>query len=153
MEIEKEIYQTKFANEYEKLWINILYTGNWLDSLMSQFLKDFSRELKLTGEQYNVLRILRGQHPHKVTLNVIQERMLDKMSNASRLVEKLKIKTLVERQECSKDRRKVDIWITDKGLEVLQEIDLKLETIQQKARTITLEEAKELNRILDKLRG
>ncbi len=151
MELEKEINQKKFKNEYEKALINVLFTGNWLNAINNRFLKQF--DPKLTAQQYNVLRILRGRHPHKITLNDIQCRMLDRMSNASRLVDKLKERRLVERKESALDRRKVDIWITKDGLKVLEEIDENFTQIFQYLERITPQEAKELNKILDKIRG
>ena len=81
-------------------------------------------------QQYNVLRIIRGQHPNPVSINTITDRMIDKMSNASRLVEKLRKKTMIHRQTCNTDKRQVDVCITTKGLEILAEIDALMETIR-----------------------
>ena len=107
----------------------------------------------ISPQQYNILRILKGQFPNAASVNLLIERMLDKMSNASRLVEKLKQKGLVERKTCEKDRRQVDVLITDKGIKLLEEMNTKLKDIQSDYQTITEEEARELNRLLDKLRG
>ncbi len=149
MELEKEIRQKKFKNEYQKLIVNLLYTSSWLHALQSQHLKPFG----ITVQQYNILRILRGQHPCPATVNLLKERMLDKMSNASRLVEKLRVKGLVERHQCSQDRRAVDVLITEKGLALLAQLDAVAEQWEEPFRNITEAEAREANRIFDKLRG
>lgn len=149
MKIEEEINQKQFKDAREKVMVNILFTGNWLQNYNNQFLKDYD----LTVQQYNVLRILRGQFPAKVMLNEIQSRMLDRMSNASRLVDKLKNKELVERKACKDDRRKVDIWITKKGLSVLEQIDQNMSTFYEIFSRLDEEESEILSSLLDKLRG
>jgi DNA-binding MarR family transcriptional regulator len=150
MKLENEVKQEKFANEHQKAIINILFTGGWMSSMSIASLKPFG----VSPEQFNVLRILRGQYPKPVTLGLIQERMLDRMSNATRLVEKLKQKELVDRRECSYNRRQVDIVITQKGLNLLAVIQPHLEeNIPHSIKTLTEEEAAKLNQLLDKLRG
>lgn len=149
MELEKEIKQKKFSSERAKAHLNILFTGNWLNNLNNKFFKEYG----LSSQQYNVLRILRGKHPEKIMLGDIQCRMLDRMSNASRLVDKLVLSGLVMRQESEGDRRKVDIWITQHGLDLLARIDRNFETVEKSFGNISEEEAAELNKILDKLRG
>ena len=150
MRLEDEIVQKKFKSPYQKAIINILYTSNWLGTLHGHILKPYG----LTRQQYNILRILRGQHPNPATIRLLTERMLDKMSNASRLVEKLRQKELVERDPCQEDRRQVNVKISEKGLELLKELDAALVEVDKTMRNgLTEEEAKELNRILDKLRG
>ncbi|MCB0265151.1 MAG: MarR family transcriptional regulator [Calditrichia bacterium] len=149
MELEKEIQQSKFKNEYQKLILNVLYTSGWLSSLQTQYFRPY----KISVQQYNILRILRGQYPNPATVNLLKDRMLDKMSNASRLVEKLRLKGLIERHQCEKDRRAVDVVITDKGLNLLKELDSVVERWDELFSHVTIEEAKETNRILDKMRG
>ena len=149
MGLEKEIQQEKFGNEYEKVAVNILFTGSWLHHLNASRLKSHG----LTPEQYNVLRILRGSHPKTLKLSDIACRMIDKNSNATRLVEKLRLKGLLKRERCENNRRQVDVFITDKGLAVLRKIDQEEISWTSKLKTITRGEALELNRILDKLRG
>jgi DNA-binding MarR family transcriptional regulator len=149
MKIEEEIKQKRFKSEYQKAVINILFTSSWLSSANSKALKPYG----ITPQQYNILRILRGQFPNPVTVSLLQERMLDRMSNASRLVEKLKVKKLVERKECKKDRRQVDVLLTEIGLGLLKEIDLNIKDFENILDDISSEEAEELNRILDKIRG
>jgi len=148
MPLEHEIKQEKFGNEHEKAAINILFTGSWLHNLNAVRLKPFG----VTPEQYNVLRILRGSHPKKMMLADITCRMIDKSSNATRLVEKLRLKALVRRDICENNRRQVDISVTDKGLNLLKKIDLAESEWLASLKKITRPEAAELNRILDKLR-
>src|SRR5688500_16480790 len=105
MKLEEEIQQSRFRNEYHKVAINITFTHFWLMDQMRQMLKPYG----ISMQQFNILRILRGQHPKPATINLLKERMLDKSSDASRLVERLKKKGLVERVTCEKDRRSVDI--------------------------------------------
>jgi DNA-binding MarR family transcriptional regulator len=149
MGLEQDLKQGRFANEYEKLVVNILFTSSWLSSLNATRLKPFG----LTPEQYNVLRILRGSHPKPMMLADITSRMIDRNSNATRLVEKLKLKGFVNREICATNRRQVDISVTDEGLSVLKSIDEGLDEWLQKLNTIPKTEVEELNNLLDKLRG
>ncbi len=149
MKIEDAIKQKEFKSEHQKLFINILYTANWLNNETLKALKPFG----LSPQQYNVLRILKGQHPNSISVNNIIDRMLDKSSNASRLVDKLKQKDLVEREVCTNDRRQVDIKITTKGLKLLTDIGEKLDNLNGFKDSITIEEAKKLNNYLDKIRS
>lgn len=149
MRLEDEIKQKKFKSEHHKLVLNLIYTGNWIQIDSLRFFKKYG----LSSQQYNILRILRGQHPNPVNLGLIQERMLDKNSNASRLVDKLKLKKLVERKESKVDRRQIDLTITEKGLELLKEIDPEVDKLKSSYGKLTDEEAKLLNDLLDKLRG
>lgn len=149
MELEKEIKQKKFQSEYHRAAVNILFTYSWLNGKNAKFLKEFG----ISPQQFNILRILRGQHPNPATVNLLIERMLDKMSNASRLVDKLKEKGFADRKTCKEDRRACDVIITKKGLGLLEEIDKKSDLMNEVLKSITSGEAKELNRILDKLRG
>lgn len=148
MELEKEIKQSKFRNQYQKMIINILFTAGWLNHHNSLKLKPHG----ISPQQFNILRILRGQHPNPVTINLLQERMLDRMSNASRLVEKLRQKNLVERQICERDRRAVDVVITAQGLAVLAELDQVMIDWENECKVLSAEEVSTLNRLLDKLR-
>ncbi len=148
MRIEDAIQQKKFNSEKEKALLNILYTGSWINTLQQRFFKTFD----LSPQQYNVLRILRGQHPNPVSVSSIQDRMIDKMSNVSRLVEKLRQGNLIKRSECSKDRRQMDIIITDEGLALLMSIDNQHEDLNNLMESIDHHDAKLLNELLDKLR-
>lgn len=150
MSIEKDIKQQKpFKTPYQKLLVNIIYTSNWMNFEQQGLLKPYD----LSSQQYNVLRILRGQYPNPITVNGIIERMLDKMSNASRLVDKLLLKGLVSRCDNANDRRACDIRITDKGNEVLEMIDSQQNDWEMALKKITEEEAETLSKLLDKLRG
>ncbi|MDX9789716.1 MAG: MarR family transcriptional regulator [Candidatus Kapaibacterium sp.] len=149
MNLEEEIKQTKFRSEFHKLAINILFTSKWIEQKNMEVLKPY----KISGQQFNILRILRGQHPKCSTITTLQERMLDKMSNASRLVEKLRQKGLVERHENDEDRRQVKVTITETGLKILDELDEKLYAQEVGICTLTNEEANSINQLLDKLRG
>ncbi|WP_026997489.1 MarR family winged helix-turn-helix transcriptional regulator [Flectobacillus major] len=149
MSIEHDIQQKAFKSPYTKAVVNIMYTNNWLCSLQNDLLKRYD----ITLQQYNVLRILRGQYPNPITVCGIIERMLDKMSNASRLVDKLIIKNLVVRKECPSDRRQVDVIITQQGLDLLLELDNQQQQWEKALHKLTEEEALQLSFLLDKLRG
>ncbi|GAB4329157.1 MAG: MarR family transcriptional regulator [Flammeovirgaceae bacterium] len=148
MRLEDEIKQSKFASEKHKLVVNLIYTTNWLMYNHTACLKPFD----ISPQQYNVLRILRGQYPKPAMLALIQERMLDKSSNATRLVEKLRVKGLVTRDLCENNRRQVDILITEKGLELLKIMDEVLEKQHKMFDFIQEKDAKFFNDMLDKLR-
>lgn len=151
MSIEQDIKQEKFQSEYQKASINILYTGSWLYNVNAAYLKKFD----ITPEQFNVLRILRGAHPQSLMLADISARMIDKNSNCTRLVEKLRQKGLVSREIREDNRRQVDIRVTDKGLSLLKKMDSddRGPSFLSVFENLTKKEARELNRILDKLRG
>ncbi|GMQ26153.1 MarR family transcriptional regulator [Algoriphagus sp. oki45] len=147
--IEEAIRQREFKDPYNKAVVNLLFTHSYLVSAQSALFKPCD----ISPEQYNVLRILRGQNGAPTTVSSIQERMLNKMSNASRLVEKLKMKELVRREECPSDRRQVDVLITEKGLELLQSLEKQVEDANRQFVNLNLEEVEQLNFLLDKLRG
>jgi DNA-binding MarR family transcriptional regulator len=149
MSLEQDIQQEKFLSEHEKAAVNILFTSGWLYNINAARLKKY----EITPEQFNVLRILRGSHPKKMMLADITCRMLDKNSNATRLVEKLRQKGLVNREICENNRRQVDISITEKGLTVLKQLDVDQSEWLATLKNISSDEAQELNRILDKLRA
>ena len=148
MKIEDEIKQQNFKSEYHKLVINLKYTANWLSALHNKVLKSYG----LSSQQFNVLRILKGQYPKPCNLLLIRDRMLDKESNASRLIDKLEVSGLTERVQCPKDRRQVDITITKKGIDLLDEMNPVIEDLSDRFNTLTEDEAKVMNFLLDKLR-
>ncbi|MFD2065264.1 MarR family winged helix-turn-helix transcriptional regulator [Pontibacter silvestris] len=148
MGIEEEIKQSTFKSEYQKAYINMVYTSNWLQQVQAAQFKPYG----LTLPQYNILRILRGQHPKPATVSLLIERMLDKTSNASRIVDKLEAKALVTRKQCADDRRTVDVLITDKGLNLLQDIDRQEIVHFADIAKLTDKEAQQLNSLLDKIR-
>ncbi len=149
MNIEKEIFQPKFKSKNHKTIVNIIYTFNWLYEKQFNFIKPFG----LTVQQFNILRILRGQYPKPATVKLLKERMLDKMSDASRLVEKLRAKGFVDRKLCDKDRRNVDVVITNEGLALLEKIDEKEKEAEDLLKNLKSEELDLLNDLLDKIRG
>ncbi|RPI72757.1 MAG: MarR family transcriptional regulator [Ignavibacteriales bacterium] len=149
MSIEEEISQEHFRNKHHKSAVNVIYTFNWLYEKTMELLKPFG----LTIQQFNILRILRGQHPEPATVKLLKERMMDKMSDASRLVEKLRKKGLVDRRICDKDRRNVDVLITEEGLLLLKNIDSHEKEFDKIMANLSSEEMDQLNDLLDKLRG
>ena len=147
MGIEKDIQQTNFRNEFQKMGINIIYTANWLNEKMGQILATED----ITQQQYNILRILRGSDAPLSTLK-IRERMLDKMSDTSRIVDRLIVKGLVEKTACLKDKRLVDITVSKKGLQLLEKLDSLNDHIDSVLKGVNEKEAQAMNQILDKLR-
>lgn len=149
MKIEQAIQQSTFKDEYHKAHVNLLYTASWFNTQLAPVWREFD----LTGQQFNVLRILRGSHPKPASVKDITSKMLDRSSNASRLVDKLLEKKLVERTVCPNDRRKVEIVISEKGLELINKSSLALEEKTSAIfNKISKNEAREMNRILDNLR-
>lgn len=149
MRIEDEIKQKSFTNEYHKLNVNLIYTYNWMLGHMQQWFKSYG----ITSQQFNILRILRGQFPKPCTIQLLKERMLDKQSDVSRLVDRLTKKGLVERKVCEDDRRKMDVLISEEGLELLSKMDDKMSVVEDIFSNLTLEEAETLSNLLDKIRG
>ncbi len=144
----EEAIQSTFQSEIHKVAVNLLYTSSWMNYKHNHLFKN----LDLTMQQYNVLRILKGQYPKAATVNLIIERMIDKSSNASRIVEKLRTKGWVERTTCEKDRRRVDVKITKQGLAILEEMAQIMDEYPIGEDVLSNEEQQELNRLLDKLR-
>ncbi|MEO8886676.1 MAG: MarR family transcriptional regulator [Mucilaginibacter sp.] len=149
MRIEEEIQSTKFEDNYHKVVINIAYTEGWLNNLIRPYFEKYN----LTNQQFNILRILRGQYPKPATVNLLKERMVDKMSDASRIVDRLVQKELVSRCTNVKDRRAVDVRISEKGLDILAKMDGEFKTKDFLNTALTPEEAATLSDLLDKLRG
>ena len=137
--------QSTFKNEWTKALINIKYTANWLDNIGIELMKPY----KISIQQYNVLRILRGAKK-AITVNSVKERMIQKSPNSTRLMDKLCEKGLIERTRCENDRRVVYVEINSNGLKLLEEI--KIEEFDQHMHILSEKEAKELNRLLDKIR-
>ncbi|MFY9308534.1 MAG: MarR family transcriptional regulator [Bacteroidia bacterium] len=148
MNLEEEIKQEKFRSEFQKTIINIYYTNCYI---FSKF-QDLLSEYKLTVQQYNILRILRGQFPETASIGTIKERMLDKNSDITRIIDRLIIKQLAERKNSISDRRVAEIKITKKGLSLLEKmdlVDLKSDNILSHLNETDL---KKLNELLDKIR-
>jgi len=149
MSINKEIKQASFSSEQQRLIMNLVFTGNTLSAESNRMFKKHD----LTNQQFNVLRILRGQKGSAITVKDIESRMLDKSSNVSRLIDKLLNKEYVERVACCNDRRRVDIKIMDQGLTFLSSVDEEVSAIEKKyISAVSVEEAKLMNSLLDKLR-
>jgi DNA-binding MarR family transcriptional regulator len=147
MSIEKEI-KSRFRNEHHKATVNLQFTANWLE----ERLKKYFEKGGLTNQQYNILRILRGSVEPLSTLK-IRERMLDKMSDTSRIVDRMVSKGLVEKKENTKDKRLVDITITHKGLDLVDWLDTFSTEIDEITQNLNDDEVKLLNTLLDKVRG
>lgn len=148
MGIEKDISQSKFLNEYQKAGINLIYTYGWM---MERSREIFASE-DITPQQFNILRILRGSYPKPLSTLQIRERMLDKMSDTSRIVDRLVSKGLVKKGTCKEDRRLVDITITDKGKKILEKLDERQEELDNILGNLTNKEAAVLSELLDKIR-
>lgn len=149
MKLEIEIKQKSFKSPQQKLAVNLIYTTNWLNHNYSHYFKDTS----LTIQQYNVLRILRGQYPKHSTLKLIKERMLDRMSDASRIVDKLVAKNYVKRNQCPNDRRSVNLIISEKGLDLLKDLDYIDEDTLEIFKNLSTKEVEQINKLLDAMRG
>ena len=148
MSIEKDISQRKFKTEYQKAMINLIFTHNWMMERMKQFFE----QADLTTQQFNILRILRGAGQPLSTLQ-IRQRMLDKMSDTSRIVDRLVKKGLVKKVICKSDRRLVDVSITDKGMKLLEKMDELQPQLDGILENLQESEAKQLNKLLDKVRN
>ena len=148
MRLEEELQQDGFQSEHQKAVLNILFTSNWLESDSARVLKPFG----ISSQQYNVLRILKGQGTNAISVNNIMSRMIDKMSNASRLVEKLRKKEFIERVTCEHDRRQVDVRITETGIALLKEAYKEMNKFDGMKDKITEKEAVSLSKLLEKIR-
>ncbi|MBR9859914.1 MarR family transcriptional regulator [bacterium] len=149
MKIEEQIKQNKFSSETEKAVVNIAFTHSFLTGKMNRLFKPYN----ISMQQYNVMRILKGQHPKPVSINDITDRMIDKMSNASRLVEKLKTKKLVERNISEHDRRQAEVVLTKAGLNTLEELNLALSQMIEELKHVSDSDYIQLNNTLDKMRS
>ena len=149
MRIEDEIQQKDFKDDYRRLFVNLLFTNNWVN----QQVMPFFRTRGLTLQQHNVLSILRGQHPEPICFGDIQCRMADRSSNVTRLIDKLIEKGYVTRDVCQANRRMIEVRLTEKGLKKLQEVDENLSSLYQRFHNLSPEEAVLVSNMLDKLRG
>jgi DNA-binding MarR family transcriptional regulator len=148
MGIEQDISQAKFRNEYQKATINLIYTFNWMNERIKTMLDQYD----ITPQQFNILRILRGAGKPISTLQ-IRQRMLDKMSDTSRIVDRLLKKDLVKKVTCEGDRRLVDVTISDQGLQLLERIDSHQDEMDSVFKNLDEEQAALLNNLLDKIRN
>lgn len=148
MKIEDAIEQRKFRNDIEKLLVNFIYTNNWLKEFQVRLLKPFD----LTMQQYNILRILRGSHPEPLTQKVIKAKMLDKMSDVSRLLARLEKKKLVSCVSNKDDRRNLDVTILKNGMDILLEIDAVLPLLDGLFVDFAPNELETMNGLFDRIR-
>jgi DNA-binding MarR family transcriptional regulator len=149
MKIEEEIKQSKFKSPQQKAVLNLLYTANYLQNKQRELFEPFG----ITGQQYNILRILRGQHPNSASAVEIKSRMLDKNSDVSRLLDRLIAKSLVKKSQCPNDKRATDIIITETGLSLLKELDSAIHNMEKKILQLSTEESNQLSELLDRSRG
>jgi DNA-binding MarR family transcriptional regulator len=150
MKIEQAINQRKFRDEHHKVVVNLLYTGNWLRDALGANLK----AIGLLPQHYNALRIIRGKHPEPLSAGSIKEVMLDKASDVTRLLDKLEKMNYIQRRLCPHNRRKMDINITPQGLQLLDELDVPMDSFYNDLSVrLTEDEAKLLSDLLDKMRG
>lgn len=149
MGIEQDIQQSQFRNSFQKAAINLLYTSGWLRDRMKVL---FDKE-DITAQQFNILRILRGSFPTPLSTLQIRDRMLEKMSDTSRLVDRLVVKGLVRKITAETDRRLVDVLITEKGKKLLSRIDAQQTEMDAILNNLTEKEAEQLSELLDKMRS
>ena len=149
MGIDQDIRQSKFRSEYQKAAVNLLYTYGWITERTREL---FASE-DITPQQFNILRILRGSHPQPLSTLQIRERMLDKMSDTSRIVDRLITKGLAKKGTCKSDRRLVDVMITDKGKKMLERLDERQDELDNIMGNLSEKEAATLSELLDKIRG
>lgn len=149
MRIEDEIHQKDFKDDYRRLLANLLFTNNWVNQQVMPFFKN----LGLTLQQHNALSIVRGQHPKPVCFGDIQNRMVDRNSNVTRLIDKLIEKGYVTRDICAANRRMIEVRITEKGLKKLEQVDEKFPELFAQFHNLSKEEAVVASNLLDKLRG
>jgi DNA-binding MarR family transcriptional regulator len=148
MGIDKDIHQATFRNQYQKAIINLIYTYGWT----IEKIKAIVAEEGITHQQYNILSILRGSFPQPLSTLQIRERMLDKMSDTSRIVDRLIAKGLVKKVTCKRDRRLVDVTITDKGKRLLEKMDSCKQKMDAVFKNLSGKEAGILSDLLDKVR-
>lgn len=148
MSIEKDIQQAKFITSRHKALVNILFTYGW----ELERIKNILEVENITHQQYNILRILRGSYPKPLSTLQIRERMLDKMSDTSRMVDRLIIKQLAVKTVSKKDRRLVDVVISEEGLSLLKRIDERVDLVYEIMSNVSEEEAEQLSNLLDKVR-
>jgi DNA-binding MarR family transcriptional regulator len=147
MSLEQDIKQPKFRTEQQKVIINLIYSYNW----MNEKLKVFFEKEDITQQQFNILRILRGA-AIPLSTSQIRQRMLDKMSDTSRIVDRLITKAFVKKMTCQGDKRMVDVTITAKGKKLLEKLDVFELTMDEVAGSLSEADAKMLNSLLDKMR-
>jgi len=148
VKLEKAIHQTKpFVSPYEKAIVNLIYTHSWLSNKMKEHFKHFG----ITGKQYNILRILKGAGK-PISTSTLRERLLDRSSDVSRIVERMTNKGLIIKTTCKSDKRLVDVKLTSKGDNILEKVDHHRGKLDDLMSNLSKQETKTLNTLLDKLR-
>lgn len=141
-----------YQNEFHRLRVNLLYMGNWVQQNANAILEEF----ELTQQQFNALRILRGQigveRDTSFSTQDLRERLLDKMSDTSRLVDRLVKKGVMHKKPCDHDARRVHLTITEKGMDLLTKIDAQMHRLDDLVNSISANEAQVVNELLDKIR-
>jgi DNA-binding MarR family transcriptional regulator len=148
MKIEEVIKQKSFHSPHQKVFLNIMYTSAWLYAKQREYFKQFD----ITPQQYNVLRILKGQYPNSISTCDIRDRMIDPNSDVSRLVDRMEKMELVTRTTCKQDKRRIDVVLSPKGQDLLDKIGTNLDQLESNV-LLSSEEAEILSNMLDKMRG
>jgi DNA-binding MarR family transcriptional regulator len=148
MKIEEEIRQPRFKSPHQKALINLIFTYNWMHNKQQEFFKPYG----ITPQQFNILRILKGQHPNSLSATEIKNRMLDKNSDISRLLDRLILKNLIEKKTCPSDKRASDVFISAEGILLLEKL-AKQQKEMDNVLILSEEEAEQLSILLDKCRG
>lgn len=149
MELQKETQTSRFESLYQQAMVNVIFTYGWCNDQLKLAMSPYD----ITTQQFNILRILRGQYPDPSTINLLKSRMLDKMSDASRIVDRLVQKKYVIKEVSPTDKRAVDILISEKGLALLAQIDMEVDLSAFVSANLSIDEAERLNHLLDKMRG
>lgn len=149
MRINQEIQSEKFENEFQKSLVNLIFTYSWANQNVKMVLEPYG----ITQQQFNVLRILRGQYPQPCQIKLVKNRILDKMSDVSRIVDRLVQKQLIKKSINLRDKRATNIVISDKGLALLAKMDIEVDFSKFIRPNLTEAEAQQLNELLDKFRG
>lgn len=148
LKIEDVIKQREFRSEAHKAMVNLIYTSSQVLTKLSEVTESYG----ITRQQYNVLRILRGQYPGAASINEIKDRMLDRMSDCSRLADRLASKALIKKSNCPSDKRSVDITITSEGLELLDRMEPAISAIESLFSSFSQGEVNRFNEMLDRIR-
>ena len=149
MEIEKLIKQTRFKDSFHKAIVNLIYTANFFRDAHLELFKKYD----IQGQHYNIMRILRGKHPQPVSPGYIKEVMIDKGRDLTRLIDKLERLQWVERSICPENKRKVNVKLTDHGLDFIDRITDELSVVDSKLRALDEKEYELLSNLLDRMRG
>jgi DNA-binding MarR family transcriptional regulator len=150
MKLSERIQQAQFVSPAQEALLNVLVTSSWVLSELSALMAPFG----ITPTQYNVLRILRGSHPRKLTCTEIGRRMLDRMPDVTRILARLQKAGWITRERATYDKRVVEVGITEKGLELLAHMQPLVDAAQERLMArLSPEEQRQLSDLLDRLRA